>query len=54
MTLDFEEMIQRILEEAERDLSPYHTEEGGVIFETSAHIVTGTKKSKVNDIHCEF
>ena len=38
-----EEVIQRILAEAEGDLSPYLTDEGSVIFETSAHIVAGTK-----------
>ena len=38
-----EELIQRILDEAEGDLSPYLTDEGSVMFETSAHIVTGTK-----------
>ena len=38
-----EELMQRILEEAEGDLSPYLTDEGSVMFETSAHIVTGTK-----------
>lgn len=38
-----EELIQRILEEAEGDLSPYLTDEGSVIFGTSARIVTGTK-----------
>jgi ubiquinone/menaquinone biosynthesis C-methylase UbiE len=38
-----EELVQRILEEAEEDLSRFRTDEGSVMFETSAHIVTGTK-----------
>ena len=38
-----EELIQRVLEEAEGDLSPYLTDEGSVMFETSGHIVAGTK-----------
>jgi len=40
-----EELIQRILEEAEEDLSPFRTDEGSVMFETSAHIVTGIKEA---------
>jgi len=38
-----EELIQHILEEAEGALSSYLTDEGSVMFETSAHIVKGTK-----------
>ena len=38
-----EELIQYILEEAEGALSSYLTDEGSVMFETSAHILTGTK-----------
>jgi ubiquinone/menaquinone biosynthesis C-methylase UbiE len=38
-----EELIQRILAKAEADLSPFRTDEESVMFETSAHIVTGTK-----------
>ena len=38
-----EKLIQRIIKEAEEDLSPFLTEEGSVMFKTSAHIVTGTK-----------
>jgi len=37
-----EEQIQRILEEAEGDLKPYLNSDGSVVFESSAHIVTGT------------
>jgi hypothetical protein len=38
-----EEQIQRILEEAEGDLNPYINSDGDVVFDSSAHIVTGTK-----------
>ena len=38
-----EEQIQRILEEAEHVLSPYVTMQGRVKFDSSAHIVTGTR-----------
>jgi hypothetical protein len=38
-----EEQIQRMFEEAEGDLNPYINSDGGVVFESSAHIVTGTK-----------
>ena len=34
--------IQRILEEAEGDLKPYLNSDRSVVFESSAHIVTGT------------
>ena len=37
-----EEQIQRILKEAEEDLKPYLNADGSVVFESSAHIVTGT------------
>ncbi|MCG6871858.1 MAG: methyltransferase domain-containing protein [Gammaproteobacteria bacterium] len=36
-----EEQIEGILEEAERSLADYRTEEGRVVFNASAHIVTG-------------
>jgi SAM-dependent methyltransferase len=38
-----EEQIQRILEEAERELSRYVTADGTVEFESPAHIVSATK-----------
>jgi ubiquinone/menaquinone biosynthesis C-methylase UbiE len=38
-----EEQIRRILEEAEHDLSGYVTPQGTVMFDSPAHIVTGTK-----------
>lgn len=38
-----EEQIQHILEQAEADLSSFLAPDGSVVFETSAHIVTGTK-----------
>lgn len=38
-----EELIQRILAEAERVLHRYVTPEGSVVFEAPAHIVTATK-----------
>lgn len=38
-----EEQIARILEQAERVLRPYVTTDGTATFDTSAHIVTGTK-----------
>lgn len=38
-----EERIRRILEEAEHVLRPYLTPDGQVAFDSSAHIVTGTK-----------
>jgi len=38
-----EEQIKQILEEAEQVLSPYTSEQGRVMFDLPAHIVTGTK-----------
>jgi hypothetical protein len=38
-----EEQIGRILQEAEHDLSTYARVEGGVTFNTSAHIVKAMK-----------
>jgi len=38
-----EEQIERILGEAERDLSPYVSEQVPAMFDLSAHIVTGAK-----------
>jgi hypothetical protein len=38
-----EEQIQRMFEEAEGDLNPYINSDGGVVFESSADIVAGTK-----------
>lgn len=38
-----EEQIQRVLAEAESALGPYVTGEGDVVFDVSAHIVTGSK-----------
>ncbi len=38
-----EDQIRQILEEAEQALSPYVTSEGGIAFDSPAHIVTGTK-----------
>ncbi len=38
-----EEQIQRILEEAESALRRYVTAEGQVVFDSPAHIITGTK-----------
>lgn len=38
-----EEQIKRILGEAERDLSPYVSEQVPAMFDLSAHIVTGAK-----------
>jgi len=37
------EQIKRILGEAERDLSPYVSEQVPAMFDLSAHIVTGAK-----------
>jgi ubiquinone/menaquinone biosynthesis C-methylase UbiE len=39
-----EEQIRRILEEAEGDLKSYLNSDGRVVFESSAHIVTGTNQ----------
>jgi hypothetical protein len=36
-----EERIQRVLAEAESALAKYVTEDGGVVFNSPAHIVTG-------------
>jgi SAM-dependent methyltransferase len=41
-----EELIVRILEEAEHVLSPYVNEQGNVVFEWPAHIVTATKQER--------
>jgi hypothetical protein len=38
-----EEQIQQILGEAEKALSVYVNEEGQAMFDSPAHIVTGTK-----------
>lgn len=38
-----EELIETILQEAERVLAPYVASDGSASFETSAHIVTGTR-----------
>ena len=38
-----EDTIQRILDEAERELAPFVAGDGTVTFDQSAHIVTGTK-----------
>ncbi len=38
-----EELIERILQKAENDLSPFRDDAGRVVFETSAHIISGTR-----------
>ena len=38
-----EEQIERILQEAEYDLAPFIRPDGEVVFEMSAHLVTGTR-----------
>lgn len=40
-----EAQIQCILQEAETDLNPYLEAGGRVVFESMAHIVTGTRSS---------
>ena len=38
-----EEQIQTILEEAEEVLRPHVTAQGNLVFDSQAHIITGTK-----------
>ena len=42
-----EDQIRQILEEAEQALSPYVTCDDGIRFDSPAHIVTGTRPSRV-------
>jgi hypothetical protein len=40
-----EAQIERLLDEAERLLEPYVDEQGCMVFDSPAHIVSGTKDS---------
>lgn len=49
-----EDQIHRILEAAEQSLSSYITRAGAITFDSSAHIVTGTKRRIHDPGECAY